>query len=242
MKQVWILLMVLVAFSCKKESENLNFVSISELNPLAVGKTFFYRLDSTVAINFGASLAKRSYIAKDSIESTFTDLQGRTNFRIFRYLRDTLSLQPWKFNATYSTTFNNDKIEFVDNNLRYVTLVNPVSSNTYWKGNIYINTVLPSSYYFLDNWDYQYQNLNENFTTLKGIIPNTYKVLQQNTQIPGAFNPSVYNEKSYSVEVYAKGIGLIYKEFLHYIWQPTPTPAKYQDDSYGIKLNLIDYK
>ena len=34
---------------------------------------------------------------------------------------------------------------------------------------------------------------------------------------------------------------LIYKEFLHYIWQPTPVPAKFQDDSYGIKLNLISY-
>jgi hypothetical protein len=39
--------------------------------------------------------------------------------------------------------------------------------------------------------------------------------------------------------VYAKGIGLIYKEFLHYEWQ---APKYLEDRTYGIKLNLIDYK
>ena len=237
---VAILLFVFIT-SCKKESESLTLTSISELYPLAVGKTFTYRLDSTITINFGAALATRSYLAKDSIESTFFDAQNRKNFRIFRYLRDTLATQPWKFTATYFATITENSVEFVDNNLRYVTLVNPVSENTFWKGNVYINTILPSSYYFLDNWDYQYRNLNQSFATKKGIIQNTFTVLQQNTQIPASFNTAVYNEKSYSVEVYAKGIGLIYKEFLHYTWQPTPVPAKYQDDSYGVKLNLISY-
>jgi hypothetical protein len=238
----WVAFIFIVLLSsCKKESETLALTTIAEIYPIAVGKTFTYRLDSTITVNFGAALATRSYLAKDSVESSFMDAQNRKNFRIFRYLRDTLSTQPWKYTATYFTTINENSIEFVDNNLRYVTLVNPVSDNTFWKGNVYINTVLPSSYYFLDNWDYQYKNLNQIFTTKKGNIPNTFTVLQQNTQIPGTFNAAVYNEKSYSVEVYAKGIGLIYKEFLHYTWQPTPVPAKYQDDSYGIKLNLISY-
>ncbi|MBS4042227.1 MAG: hypothetical protein KGZ59_05350 [Chitinophagaceae bacterium] len=241
MKNWFTVCFVLLLISCKKESENLNFISLNEIYPMAVGKTFTYRLDSTVTVNFGASLATRSYLAKDSVESTFLDAQNRKSFRIFRYLRDTLAVQPWKFTATYLTTFTENTVEFVDNNLRYIVLSNPVSENTFWKGNAYINTILPSSYYFLDNWDYQYKNLNQSFTTKKGVIQNTYTVLQQNTQIPATFNPSVYNEKSYSIEVYAKGIGLIYKEFLHYIWQPTPVPAKFQDDSYGIKLNLISY-
>ena len=236
----WIaIILCIVVSSCKKESESLTLASISELYPLVVGKTFTYRLDSTVTVNFGAALATRSYLAKDSVESIFFDVQNRKNFRIFRYLRDTLATQPWRFTATYFTTITENSIEFVDNNLRYVTLVNPVSENTFWKGNIYINTILPSAYYYLDNWDYQYRNLNQNFTTKKGVIANTYTILQQNTQIPTSFNASVYNEKNYSIEVYAKSIGLVYKEFLHYIWQPTPVPAKYQDDSYGVKLNLI---
>lgn len=234
--------LIFLCTSCTKTTETLPLTTIKDIYPLQVGKTFFYRLDSTVAINFGSSLETRSYNAKDSVENSFTDASGRTNFRIFRYLRDTLNTRPWRFCATYVATFNDNKLEYVDNNLRFIPIAEPITENTTWKGNVYINTILPSPYYFLDNWDYQYQNLDKPYTVRKGVIPNTYTILQQNSQTPSIFNAAVYNEKSYSIEVYAKGIGLIYKDFLHYIWQPTPTPARYQDDSYGIRLSLIDYK
>jgi hypothetical protein len=230
-------------FSCKKTTQTLNLVPINDLYPVAVGKTFIYRLDSTLPINFGAALAKKSYQAKDSIESNFKDAAGRNSFRIFRYLRDTLGTQPWVFTATYYTVITTNKIEYYDNNLRFITLVNPVSNNTNWKGNSYINTASSSPFYYLDNWDYHYTNLDQSFTCLKGVIPNTYTVFQQDTKVQqGSFNPASYDEKSYSIEVYAKGVGLIYKDFIHYIWQPTPAPARYQDDSWGIRLNLIDYR
>ncbi|MFY7964810.1 MAG: hypothetical protein ACOVO1_07920 [Chitinophagaceae bacterium] len=230
-------------FSCKKSMETLTPIVINDLYPITVGKTFIYRLDSTLPINFGASLATKSYQAKDSVESNFMDASGRNSFRIFRYLRDTLGIQPWTFTATYYTTIETNKIEYNDNNLRFITLVNPVSYNTSWKGNAYINTILPSPFYYFDNWDYHYTKLDEPFTCIKGNIQNTYTVLQQNTKVQqGNFNPSFYDEKNYSIEVYAKGIGLIYKDFIHYTWQPTPAPARFQDDSWGIRLNLIENK
>lgn len=244
MKKYLLLIPILIClFSCKKTTETLNIVSINDLYPIAVGKTFFYRLDSTVTASFGASLVTKSYLAKDSIESSFLDASGRKSFRIFRYLRDTLATQPWTFTATYYSTIDSNKIEYNDNNLRFITLVNPVSYNTSWKGNAYINTILPSPYNFLDNWDFHYSTVDEPYTLRQGVVQNTYSVLQQDYRVPqSGFDASQYNEKSYSIEVYAKGIGLIYKDFIHYIWQPTPAPARYQDDSWGIRLNLIDYK
>jgi hypothetical protein len=242
-KVIYCLVTIVLLASCKKQTENYSTVALNELYPIAVGKTFIYRLDSINSKNFGASLSTTSFHAKDSVESTFLDASGRTSFRIYRYLRDTLDAHEWKFAYTYYSTVTNDKIEIVENNLRFITLVKPVSYNTTWKGNSYINTTLSGNYYFLDNWDYYYQNIDNSFTCLYGNIPNTTTVMQQNTQVPEyGFDASVYNEKNYSIEVYAKGIGLIYKDFIHYIWQPTPTPAKYQDDSYGVRLNLIDYK
>jgi hypothetical protein len=241
-KYLFLIPVIMCLFSCKKATEKLNIISINDLYPIAVGKTFFYRLDSTVTASFGASLVTKSYLAKDSIESKFIDASGRNSFRIFRYLRDTLAIQPWTFTATYYSTIDNNRIEYNDNNLRFITLVNPVSYNTSWKGNSYINTILPSPFYFFDNWDFHYSSIDDSFTCLKGTLQNTYIVTQQDTQTPSIFDASVYNEKSRSVEVYANGIGLIYKDFIHYIWQPTPQPARYQDDSWGIRLNLIDYK
>lgn len=149
---------------------------------------------------------------------------------------------PWVFCATYQATYTATNVEYIDNNLRYIKLANPVSYNTTWKGNAYINTTQGTSVYdYLDGWDYAYQNLDEPFKCLKGTIQNTYTVLQQNQTTPAVFDAVVRNDKNYGLEVYAKGIGLIYREFIHYVWQPTPSP-KFQDESYGIKLNLIDYK
>ena len=202
---------------------------------------FTYRLDSTVVATFGASLQKKSYLAKDSIESSFLDNQGRQSYRIFRYLTDTLANKPYQYTATYFATIDSNKIEYIDNNLRFITLVNPVSINTSWKGNSYINTTTNPDNFFLNNWQYQYQNIDEPFTVKKGVINNTITISQQNESSAANFDPNFYYNKTYSVEVYAKGIGLIYKDFLHYTYQVTPSKY-YETGSYGIRLSLVDYK
>lgn len=232
-----------ILISCGKE-ETVSIVTAEELYPLQVGKTFFYRLDSTVLANFNQSLVVHSYLAKDSIESEFTDAEGKKSFRIFRYLRDTLQQQPWKYTATYVASFTNNRVEYIDNNLRFVSLVSPAKQGIQWNGTQYINTISPSPYSYFSNWNFEYTNANENFTTLKGVIPNTYTVFQQDETLPNIpFNSNNYQEKSYSKEVYAKGIGLVYKEFLRWVHQPPTAVNKFfQEGSFGIKLNLIDYK
>jgi len=247
MKGVYFSILILVTIwlqfaGCKKQMASLSLPGLTDLYPMQVGKVYLYRLDSTITSSFGSALIIVSYQAKDSIESKFTDASGRTSFRIFRYLRDTLGLNPWSYTATYAVTFDTNHTEFVDNNLRFINLVQPVANSTAWKGNCCINTILPSPYYFMNEWVYQYQNSDMPFTVLKGIINHTYTVIQQDQTNPsGPFDPADYKERIYSIEVYAKGIGLIYKNFLHWTWQPTPLPARYQEDSYGISLSLIDY-
>ena len=71
---------------------------------------------------------------------------------------------------------------------------------------------------------------------------NTVTVFQHNETTPdGAFNPNNYQQRNYGVEVYAKGIGLIYKDFLHWTYQVTPPPAKYEDASFGVKLTAMSF-
>lgn len=238
MKKIFLYVLIACIIACKKETQTLPLLTANELYPIAVGQVFKYRLDSSTLQNFGGTMAIKSYIAKDTVESSFVDVQGRTNFRIFRYLTDTLQSTPWKFAATHVATINGNKIEYADNNLKYIKLVDPVSANTTWKGNIYINTVLPSPYYFLDDWDYRYTNLNNSFTCLKGTLQNTFTVTQQDYEFPKTgFDKNVFCQKSYSIEVYAKGVGLIYKDFIYYTWQNGM--QKFEEGSYGIKLNLI---
>jgi hypothetical protein len=236
---------IVILTGCSKK-EDLQLVNAVDFYPLQTGKIFIYRLDSTVLGPLNQTLITRSYIAKDSVESKFVDANNDTTFRIFRFIRDTLQTQPYRYIATYIATKKNNTIEYTDNNLRFVNLVSPVKENMNWNGTVYINTISPSPFSYMNGWKFTYSRMNENFITRKGVISNTVTIEQADETLPNLpFNPNAYQEKSFAKEVYAKGIGLIYKEFLRWVYQP-PAPGVtntyYQEGSFGIKLNLIDYK
>lgn len=225
---------------CEKKTETFQSATIPDYFPLAVGKVFIYRLDSTITAPFGTSLLVKSYQAMDTIESTFADNKGRLSYRIFRFTRDTLGLQPWKFAATYYATPTSTTVEYVDNNQRSVKLHLPVKDGYAWPGNSFIN-----SFAYLDNWQYEYKNVDAKLTINNKSYDNTISVLQIDETSPaGAFNASLsFQEKVYSKEIYAKNVGLVYKEFLYWMWQkPSAAAGAFQDNSYGVKMQLISYK
>lgn len=233
-----ILLLLTFSFlSCKKESETLYYPPLDKYYPLAVGKMFIYRVDSTILPAFNASLITKSYQAMDTIESTFNDNSGRLSYRIFRYQRDTAGMDPWTFAYTFVATPANNQVEYVENNFRFIKLHSPIKNDFSWQGNAYINT--KSDNLYLDGWNYTYNNFGQKFTTSGITYDSTVTVAQQDEFSPdGPFDPTLdYQQRNYSVEVYAKGIGLVYKDLLHWTWQK----PKYEDGSYGIRLTLISH-
>jgi hypothetical protein len=232
-------LSAIVLFSCKKQTEALSTPALSDYFPLKIGNTLFYRLDSTVSTAFGASLTVKSYQAKDSVEATFTDNQGRLSYRIYRYIRDTAGLQPWRFASTLFATPTDQAIEYVENNMRFVKLTAPLRAGYSFKAHSFIDTKPPSPVSYLDEWDYMYEKVGERFTIKNRTFDSTITVFQQDETSPNVpFNPNEYQQRNYGREVYAKGVGLIYKEFLHWTWQAAPVRG-YEDGSYGVKLTLL---
>jgi hypothetical protein len=212
--------------------------------PLATGHVYIYRLDSSLIPLFGSDLVIHSYIAKDSIADTIRDNENRLSYRVYRFITDTLETQGWMPIATYYITPTDHSVELMDeNNLRFIKLKDPIRNDFSWQGNSYIDTKTAGSpYQYMDGWNYTYKNVGQPDTVLNNVFQNTITILQQDeTDPPGPFDPNNYQQRNYSVEVYAQGIGLVYKEFLHWTWQTTPPPPKYDNDSYGIKLSLIDY-
>lgn len=240
---VFVIMLLFAVYSCKKETETLRTASLIEYFPLEVGKTFLYRLDSTVPASFGSALIVKSYQAKDTIESTFIDNQGRLSYRIFRFIRDTAGLQPWSFAATFVATPTDNAIEYVENNLRFLKLHAPVTEGYLWLAHSFIDTKsLNTTVGYLDEWEYEYQNLGSGYTVFETAYDSTVTVFQHDETTPeGPFDAANYYQLNKASEVYAKGIGLIYKEFLHWTWQTTPPPSKYEDGSYGVKLSLISH-
>lgn len=239
-----IIVLCIFSFSCEKE-QSPSYAKAKEYYPLKAGNVWFYRLDSVVTINFGTALATHSYHLKDSTGVFFVDNENRESFPVYRFITDTLEQNPWQNISTYYITPTANNIEVVDdNNLRFTKLVSPVNEGIHWQGNSYIDTrsgITPFQY--LDGWNYMYANVNKPDTLAASVFDSTVTVLQRDETSPeGPFDPQFYQQRNYSVEIYAHGIGLIYKNFLHTTWQPTPAPARYEDGSYGIVLNLIRFK
>ena len=229
--------------ACKKESEELDIIPISDYAPLKAGKYITYSLDSLVYTNFGAVEAHRFYEVKYLTADSLTDLLGRKAFRIVRYLR---KLPNGLFNPdnTFLAVNTGTKYEFTENNLRYLKLVQPIKNDGTWKGNSAIDvSSLGTDLQYLFDWDYTYANVGQAKTVGTFNLANTVTVNQINESVnlpvipPGRPNSTNIASKDYSQEIYAKGIGMVRREFLHFEYQ-LAFPGYI---GYGVKLIMVDH-
>jgi hypothetical protein len=238
----YILPFVLLFFidACKK-TDTYQSDQLADYLQLQVGKYIIYRMDSLQYINFGTEDTIVSYLAKDVIEDSVVDNLGRPSWRVIRYLSDTTGTAPWLPNEEYLITATRETVEVVENNLRFQKLKLPIVDGFNWKGNSYIEAQsINSDYTYLYNWDYTYDSVGLPRDLAIGTIPNTITV-QQRDVVRGN-DTSAIQTTDYSEEVYAKGIGLIYKNFLHSEYQPpnVSTPVA-TTNGYGLKLSMVDH-
>ena len=247
MRKFFFLAITLTALSfsaCKKSTDTLALPSINDFFPLLPGKYITYNLDSTVYLNFGTVQAIRSYQVKHVVDALITDNLGRPAYRIIRYIRR-LPTDPWSSDNTFMAVPTDFALEFIENNFRFLKLKAPIRNGFSWKGNTYIDTYsLNSNVKYLDDWDYSYDSLYLPSRIGATNIDSTLTINQRDEVIGNPTNPSSYSERNFGAEKYAKGIGLVYRKFLHTEYQP-PTPGHpigtFSDGSYGVTLTMIDH-
>jgi hypothetical protein len=248
-------LAALLLFSCKKENYKYEGYEVKDMAALAVGKTFYYKLDSLTFPNFGEETVIKKYQAKDVVDAAIKDGQGRNAFRIIRYLRDSASNNEndWRPAVTYSITPTTETLEQTDfNNFRFQSLKIPVKEGYNWKGNRY-NASSPFENLFdftvdydYEDWDYTYPSVG----TTAVIEGKTYNDVVTVKHVDDEENvtdiPKYSASKRYSVEKYAKGVGLIYKEIELWEFQPKVNPNNPNlppiggyKEGFGIKLRLV---
>lgn len=229
--------------ACKKSSEVFQTAAISDYYPLAVGKYVTYTLDSTVFVNFGQAQVIHSYQVKHVVDALITDNLGRPAYRIIRYIRKTAT-DPWVSDNTFMAVPTDFAMEFIENNMRFLKMKSPLRDGYTWKGNTYIDTYsLNSTVKYLNDWDYSYDGVDQPATIGALTIDSIITVQQRDEVIGDPANTNSYSEVNKGLEKYAKGIGLIYREFLHTEYQP-PTPGHpgaFADGSYGVKFTMIDH-
>ncbi len=201
---------------CTRETEIPAITEVSAYYPVQPGKYIIYNLDSTVYTNYGTVKEIRRYQVKDLVDAEITDNQGRRSFRIRRQIRDSLGRGPWTDNAAFMVTPLRNSIEVLENNLRYIKLVSPVKDWYSWKGNTYIESSGPLNY--LAFWDYTYADVGQPFSRDGLDMENTITVNQEDYATGDPItSPNNIAARIFSQEVYAKDIGLVFKDFNY--WQ-----------------------
>jgi len=162
--------------------------------PIDTGHWVIYDYDSIALGPFSQDTYK--FQLKEYITSTFLDNTGQTTERIERYvkLNDTT---PWRIVNVWTANLHSNDAERVEDNVRFIKLSFPVKLNATWNGNA-LNSIYPE-------WDYSYTAVDQPLTIGTLHFDSTLTVLQVNN--------SNLVQQQYAVEQYAKGVGMIYKEF-----------------------------
>lgn len=234
--------------SCN-EKQDITLVPITDFIVLQKGKYITYRVDSLVFTQFGRQEERHSYQVKHIIDSSFTDSEGRITFRIFKYLSDSLGSSPWRANGTYTITPLNNQTEWNEDNLRQIKLHNPVRKGFTWKGNLYLtNNPLDPPYNFsndddIENWEYTYKDNPADFQYKNRLYKDVITVEQIDTRFNVPITiPTAYAFRNYAVDRFAKGIGLVQREWECWEYQPnTGGSGGPYKVGFGITQWMIDH-
>jgi hypothetical protein len=241
-------------YSCN-EKEEFTTEKISDYAPLTAGKYITYRLDSMVFTNFGRSTEIHKYQVKHVIDAQIVDNLSRPSYRVYRYLRDSVDAtswtpaQPWIPAGSYFITPLSDQLEVIEDNLRFIKMHLPIRNGFSWKGNRYLPTdPYGSKYNFsnddnMEDWDFYYDGEPTSFSYRNVNFSDVLTV----EQVDEAFNvpittPTAYASNSRSVEKYSKNIGLVYRQYELWEYQPnTGGSGGPYKTGFGITMWMIDH-
>ncbi|MCB0506697.1 MAG: hypothetical protein R2739_08720 [Chitinophagales bacterium] len=175
--------------------------------PTDSGRFVIYKVDSILYNDFDHSRRYSSIYLKEKIGEQFTDNMGRNAKKILRYYSDTLTSNWEIFNVDYLVK-TEQNVERVEDNLRYIKLTFPNDVNTKWLGNKLITIpppyILDSTNYYLSDWKYTIKERDRHFNDGFQTFDSTLLVSQ--------IQDSTAIYKTYSIEKYARNVGLVYKE------------------------------
>lgn len=184
-------------FSCKKESVESQSLSFNYF-PTEKGKFVIYDVDSIYHSendnNNDDSVYSYHFQIKDKIDSSFIDLEGRLNQVRLRYHRNNDTM-PWQLTNVWTQYLSSTSAYVTEDNVKYHKLSFPINSTITWNGND-SNTEDEESYY------YEYYHESDQLNGMS--FDSTLSVIQ--------IDENNFVETMYGNEIYAAGIGMIYKE------------------------------
>ena len=204
-------LMLFSLLSCENKIEDFDPGSGGrEYFPLEVGNSWTYQLDSIIYDNKGSRVDTISQVLREDITESYTDPSGDTAYRVARYRQKTNGL--WEVTDIWSASLDDRLAYRTEENLRFAKLSFPVEEGVAWDGNAFMDEevivkVAGEPIRVYQNWgDYRYVSagVSESIGDLSFDAVCTVEQVDLEDKIT----------RRYSMEKYAAGVGLIYREMI----------------------------
>lgn len=216
-----LLIFFAVQYSCKKDSTLPPVDMGYDYFPTTQGKWIIYQVDSIHYNDFTNTSDTFHFQIKEFIESKFLDGNSRQSERIERSSRIDNS-QPWTLSNVWFSTLTNSRAERNEENIKYIKLTFPITVSSNWDANAF-NT--------LEKQECRYKDLYKTFFVDSLRFDSTITVQKDDFL--------TFIGRDFEKEVYAKHIGMIYREAIHVEWDSNQKITKgvnykYRIVSYGI--------
>jgi hypothetical protein len=203
--------MIFLFAACKKDNNSSPPALGYSYFPLETGKSNYYQVDSIGWLGYTYDPNTNTvvidtvhYEIKETVESFFTDNEGRETARIVRYRRNDSS-QPWTLYKVITANITATKAERYEDNVRYTKLIFPPAEGEKWTGQ-YVDVPLNDTAY--SEWEYEYETVNEPGTAGGLAFDSVATIIQKN-------DINLIEYRHYT-EQYAAGTGMIFKEYQDY--------------------------
>ncbi len=198
--------------SCgKNETETLPNRG-NDYYPLSIGKTSLFDLDSVIydPMATGINIDTYRWQAREILSDTFRSKTGDLNFVVDRSIKDKTSVN-WTATETFSASLTDQFGLLSENNLTFIKLPVYFEVGTSWDGNLFndVNTKLIVAGEILEpfskKWTFEVISYGKPEKIGGKDYPDVLTIQAQS-------DPKILTEKRYSLEKYAKGVGLVYRE------------------------------
>lgn len=195
-----VLILLIGLIACTKRNESKLQASYNYL-PVEESHWVDYLVDSIYIDEEAGVRDSDQYYIREQIGETFLDNESRSTQKLNRYKRRNLT-DDWELIDVWHLNKLSQSVEKVEENLRFIKMIFPLTFNETWKGNNYVVKENDSEFY--KDWEYRYLDIHEPLTIDSIDFDSTLVVDQQNLLTDHFWY--------YGREIYAYNIGMIKKE------------------------------
>jgi hypothetical protein len=180
--------------------------------PLSIGNTALFDLDSVIydPMASGIQIDTYRWQAREVLNDTSRSKAGNLVFIVDRSIKTKTSVD-WTPRETFGASFTADYALLSENNLTYIKFPSYFDVGTTWDGNRFndIGTKFDIAGEILEPFSKKWTFEVLSYGKTEKIGTKDYADV---LTIQAQSDPDILTEKRYSLEKYAKGIGLVYRE------------------------------